>query len=49
MSAQILEIDQTDSAVVFELTIRDPAVRYTIYRSERMRTLSPERPLGEER
>jgi hypothetical protein len=42
LSAQILEVRRSHSPdVVFELTIRDPSTRYTIFRSERLLTIDP--------
>jgi hypothetical protein len=42
LSAQILEVKRSHTPdIVFELTIRDPSTRYTIFRSERLRTLDP--------
>jgi hypothetical protein len=37
LSAQILEVNRSHAPdILFELTIRDPSIRYTIFRSERL-------------
>jgi hypothetical protein len=42
LSAQILEVKRSHTPdIVFELTIRDPSTRYTIFRSERLLTIDP--------
>ena len=41
LSAQILEVKRSHTPdIVFELTIRDPSIRYTVFRSERLDSIA---------